>query len=71
MKLTTSIRPQIDNFLAGFHEIVQASLTSIFTPSELELLISGLPDIDIDDLRQTTEYRGTVITCVESILNIQ
>ena len=28
----------------------------MFSPPELELLISGLPDIDIDDLRSQTEY---------------
>ena len=33
-------------------------LVSIFHPQELELLISGLPDIDLDDLRTHTEYQG-------------
>jgi len=36
--------------------LVPAELISIFPPPELELLISGLPDIDIDDLRIQTEY---------------
>lgn len=31
---------------------------SIFDAQELELLISGLPDIDLDDLRAHTEYQG-------------
>lgn len=30
----------------------------IFNDHELELLISGLPEIDIDDLRANTEYAG-------------
>ncbi len=34
------------------------SLISIFNDHELELLISGLPDIDIGDLRANTEYQG-------------
>jgi E3 ubiquitin-protein ligase HUWE1 len=38
--------------------MIKSSLTSIFTPTELELLISGLPDIDIEDLRKNTEYRA-------------
>jgi hypothetical protein len=33
-------------------------LVSIFDAQELELLISGLPDIDLDDLRAHTEYQG-------------
>jgi hypothetical protein len=33
-------------------------LISIFNDHELELLISGLPDIDVADLRANTEYTG-------------
>lgn len=33
-------------------------LISIFNDHELELLISGLPEIDVDDLRANTEYTG-------------
>lgn len=33
-------------------------LISIFDAQELELLISGLPDIDLDDLRAHTEYHS-------------
>ena len=49
---------QIDAFLDGFHELVPPELISIFDAQELELLISGLPDIDLDDLRANTEYYG-------------
>jgi len=55
-RLTSAIRSQIDNFLEGFHDLVPAELVSMFSPPELELLISGLPDIDIDELRMQTEY---------------
>jgi E3 ubiquitin-protein ligase HUWE1 len=55
-RLTSAIRAQIDNFLEGFHDLVPAELISMFSPPELELLISGLPDIDIDELRVQTEY---------------
>lgn len=50
--------PQIDSFLDGFHELVPPELISIFDAQELELLISGLPDIDLDDLRAQTDYVG-------------
>jgi E3 ubiquitin-protein ligase HUWE1 len=33
-------------------------LISIFNEQELELLISGLPDIDIDDWKANTEYHN-------------
>ena len=31
-------------------------LIALFNDHELELLISGLPEIDVDDLRANTEY---------------
>ncbi|KAH6764972.1 hypothetical protein C2S51_016221 [Perilla frutescens var. frutescens] len=57
-RLTTAIRPQINAFLEGFTELIPRDLISIFHDKELELLISGLPDIDLDDLRANTEYSG-------------
>ncbi|XP_071715402.1 E3 ubiquitin-protein ligase UPL1-like [Rutidosis leptorrhynchoides] len=57
-RLTTAIRPQINAFLEGFNELVSRDLISIFHDKELELLISGLPDIDLDDMKANTEYSG-------------
>uniref|UniRef100_H3C034 HECT-type E3 ubiquitin transferase n=1 Tax=Tetraodon nigroviridis TaxID=99883 RepID=H3C034_TETNG len=56
MKMTGAIRKQLAAFLEGFYEIIPKRLISIFTEQELELLISGLPTIDIDDLKANTEY---------------
>ncbi|CDW52065.1 WWE and DUF4414 and HECT domain containing protei n [Trichuris trichiura] len=56
MKMTGAIRQQLNAFLKGFYEIIPKELISIFNEQELELLISGLPIIDIDDLQQNTEY---------------
>ncbi|XP_032242084.2 E3 ubiquitin-protein ligase HUWE1 isoform X2 [Nematostella vectensis] len=56
MKMTGAIRKQIDSFLEGFYEIIPKRLISIFNEQELELLISGLPNIDLDDLKSHTEY---------------
>ena len=44
--------------MTGLHELVPPELISIFDAQELELLISGLPNVDIDDLRAHTEYHG-------------
>ncbi|KAI9295222.1 hypothetical protein K502DRAFT_315969 [Neoconidiobolus thromboides FSU 785] len=57
-RLYTAIKDQIDNFLTGFHEIIPKDLIAIFDEQELELLISGLPDIDIDDWKNNTTYQG-------------
>ncbi|KAK4254640.1 hypothetical protein QN277_009993 [Acacia crassicarpa] len=59
--LTNAIRPQINSFLEGFNELVPPELISIFNDKELELLISGLPEIDLDDLKANTEYTGYTV----------
>lgn len=55
-KLIGSVQEQLDHFLKGFHEIIPAELIAIFDEQELELLISGLPEIDVDDWKANTEY---------------
>jgi len=57
-KMTNSVRQQIDAFLKGLHEIVPPDMLSLFDDKELELLISGLPDIDVEDLKANTEYHN-------------
>ncbi|XP_078171361.1 E3 ubiquitin-protein ligase UPL1-like [Carex rostrata] len=56
--LTNAIRPQINAFLEGFTELIPRELISIFNDKELELLISGLPEIDLNDLKANSEYIG-------------
>lgn len=55
-KLSIAIKDQINAFLQGFHDVIPASLIQIFNEQELELLISGLPDIDLDDWKNNTVY---------------
>lgn len=57
-RMTTSIKSQIKSYLDGFYELVSPELIAIFNPRELELLISGLPNIDVHDLKDNTEYVG-------------
>ncbi|KAF5864652.1 hypothetical protein ETB97_006929 [Aspergillus alliaceus] len=57
-RLVRSVKEQLDNFLKGFHEIIPADLISIFNEQELELLISGLPEIEVDDWKANTEYHN-------------
>jgi len=57
-KLYEEIKPQMESLLKGLYEIIPKKLVSIFDDREIELLISGLPDIDIFDLKRNTEYHG-------------
>ena len=55
-RLVLAIKDQIGAFLSGFHDVIPRELIKIFNEQELELLISGMPDIDIDDWKNNTEY---------------
>ena len=57
-RLVKSVEEQLTEFLKGFHDIIPPELISIFNEQELELLISGLPEIDIDDWKNNTEYHN-------------
>ncbi|TNV74568.1 hypothetical protein FGO68_gene5813 [Halteria grandinella] len=57
-RLYGAIQKQIDAFLEGFHELIPKELVSIFNFKELELLISGLPHFDLEDLKANTEFSG-------------
>jgi len=57
-KLLSSVKEQMEHFLKGFHDVIPAGLIAIFNEQELELLISGLPDIDVDDWKSNTEYHN-------------
>jgi hypothetical protein len=58
LKMTKAVEPQLQAFLEGFHEMVPRSLIAMFSDYELELLISGLPEIDTADLKMHTTYSG-------------
>ena len=53
-QLAKDIKTQIEHFLSGFHDLIPKHLISIFDERELELLISGLPDIDSKPICHTT-----------------
>jgi len=57
-RMTNAVKEQISAFVNGFEEVIPRDLISILNAAELELLISGTPDIDIEDLRANTDYHG-------------
>lgn len=53
----------MDSLMRGFNEILPAAtFLHFFDPSELELMISGLPEVDIEDMRANTTYSGYAFT---------
>ncbi|KAI9105930.1 hypothetical protein DFS34DRAFT_601472 [Phlyctochytrium arcticum] len=52
------VEEQFKAFQQGFHELVPPDLITVFDERELELLIGGISDIDVDDWKKCTDYRG-------------
>ncbi len=44
--------------------VVDSRLVSVFDARELELVIAGTAEIDLNDWRNNTEYRGGERTCL-------
>ncbi|XP_057178960.1 E3 ubiquitin-protein ligase HECW1 isoform X2 [Triplophysa rosa] len=49
---------QAEALVRGFYEVVDSRLVSVFDARELELVIAGTAEIDLNDWRSNTEYRG-------------
>lgn len=52
------IRPQVTELLLGFYDVIPEPMLTIFDFQELELMMCGLPTIDMDDWMKHTQYGG-------------
>lgn len=57
-KLMNMVQPQLTELLLGFFDVIPEPLLTIFDFQELELLMCGLPEIDMEDWKKHTEYSG-------------
>ena len=57
-RMLDSIKPQLERFLTGFYEVIPPELLCVFDYQELELLMCGIPDINVADWKKNTEYLG-------------
>ncbi|CAF2078239.1 BnaC01g43970D [Brassica napus] len=58
-RLNFQIRQQSSHFLRGFQQLIPREWIDMFNEHELQVLISGSADsLDIDDLRENTNYSG-------------
>lgn len=57
-RLERGVQPQTESLVRGFYEVVDPRLVSVFDARELELVIAGTAEIDLNDWRQNTEYRN-------------
>jgi hypothetical protein len=52
------IKPQVIELLLGFYDVIPEPLLTVFDYQEIELMMCGLPTIDIDDWKKHTKYTG-------------
>lgn len=57
-RISKRVDEQFNAFIAGFSELIPPDLINVFDERELELLIGGIADIDVDDWKKHTDYRG-------------
>lgn len=57
-RIETRVQEQFRAFITGFNELIPEDLVNVFDERELELLIGGISDIDIEDWKKHTDYRG-------------
>ncbi|KAK4053046.1 E3 ubiquitin-protein ligase pub1 [Microbotryomycetes sp. JL201] len=57
-RIQRRVEDQFKAFLAGFNELIPQELINVFDERELELLIGGMSEIDVDDWMKHTDYRG-------------
>ena len=56
--LDKSVSAQFGAFKAGFEQVCGGPALGLFTPTELELLVCGDPEIDMKALERVTKYDG-------------
>ncbi|KAF2759773.1 putative E3 ubiquitin-protein ligase hula [Pseudovirgaria hyperparasitica] len=57
-RIQQRVEEQFQAFVTGFNELIPPDLVNVFDERELELLIGGIADIDVEDWKKHTDYRG-------------
>ncbi|KIP12373.1 hypothetical protein PHLGIDRAFT_98357 [Phlebiopsis gigantea 11061_1 CR5-6] len=57
-RISRRVKEQFEAFMSGFSELIPQDLVNVFDERELELLIGGMSEIDVDDWAKFTDYRG-------------
>ena len=57
-RIRNRVQDQLNAFIEGFHEMIPKELVNVFDERELELLIGGISEIDMDDWKKHTDYRS-------------
>lgn len=55
-RMLDSVKPQLESLLRGLYEVIPPDLLSVFDYQELELLMCGIPEINLEDWMRHTDY---------------
>ncbi|XP_047661452.1 E3 ubiquitin-protein ligase NEDD4-like isoform X2 [Tachysurus fulvidraco] len=58
-RFVNRVQKQMNAFMEGFTELILIDLIKIFDENELELLMCGLGDVDVNDWRQHSVYKNS------------
>lgn len=57
-RIQRRVEDQFNSFIVGFNELIPQELINVFDERELELLIGGIGEVDVDDWVRHTDYRS-------------
>eukprot|EP00828_Plagiopyla_frontata_P008790 TRINITY_DN14452_c0_g1_i4.p1 TRINITY_DN14452_c0_g1~~TRINITY_DN14452_c0_g1_i4.p1 ORF type:complete len:258 (-),score=55.90 TRINITY_DN14452_c0_g1_i4:104-877(-) len=55
-KMTYAIKQQLESFLLGIYDIIPKQAFALLNANDLGLLLAGMPNFDIEDLKANTTY---------------
>ncbi|XP_040198668.1 E3 ubiquitin-protein ligase NEDD4 isoform X2 [Rana temporaria] len=58
-RFVNRVQKQMTSFKEGFFELIPQDLIKIFDENELELLMCGLGDVDVNNWRENTKYKNS------------
>ena len=61
-RMLDRVKPQLQELLLGFYDVVPEPALTVFDANELELMLCGLPTIDMEDWQTHTKYSGLLVT---------
>lgn len=69
-KLKHSAKDQVTHFLEGLSSLLPSEEFKLFSENEIELLVAGLPSVDVDDWERNTQYSGYSSSDGETVFDL-
>ena len=60
-RIVKRVQEQFQALMTGLYEVIPPELLNVFDEKELELLIGGIAEFDMDDWKKNTEYKNYTV----------